>query len=271
MKHFIKQTIKAFVPDRLRPVVIKYARRILYYGRSYYCPVCNSNTRLQKSLGFAFPVIKEKQIIGGGLRNVLCPVCNSSDRVRLLYLFLINKTNVFSGKLKLMHIAPEPSLEQLFKQQPGIEYLSADLNKEKAMVKMDITQIQYPDETFDGIICNHVLEHIPDDTRAMQEIFRVLKTGGWAILQVPISKLLETTFEDFSITKPKERERVFGQNDHVRIYGQDYIARLKNAGFKVLDYKWDTDSGLEYNFSKINLNPDESVFYCTKANKKAGE
>lgn len=215
-------------------------------------------------LGYDLPVIIEKQIVGSGLRNVMCPVCGSSDRVRLLYLFLRNKTNLFTQPLKLLHLAPEKPLMDILVKQKNIDYLTADLNAEQVMVKMDITDIQIPDKTFDAMLCNHVLEHIPDDRKAMRELHRVLKPGGWAILQVPVSKVLEHTYEDFTITSTLEREKHFGQKDHVRIYGKDFSQRLKEAGFTVEPYQWTMDSGFRNKPNRFCLNEDESVFYCTK-------
>ncbi len=149
---------------------------------------------------------------------------------------------MFTEPVKLLHLAPEKPLMDLFIKQNNIDYLTADLNPEQVMVKMDITAIQYPDNIFDAILCNHVLEHIPDDRKAMRELYRVLKPGGWAILQVPVSKILEQTYDDITITSPQDREKYFGQKDHVRIYGKDYTQRLKEAGFTVDAYKWTKDT-----------------------------
>ena len=209
-----------------------------YAGKKHHCPVCKSNVKFWKPLGYDLAVITEKQIVGGGRRLAMCPVCDSSDRIRLLYLFLKNKTNIFSEKIRLLHIAPEPSLEFIFKHQDNIGYLTTDMDPEMVMEQMDITNIQYPENKFDAIICNHVLEHIPDDHKAMTELYRVLNPGGWAILQVPFSKILDKTFEDPSVTTPEEREQIFGQTDHVRIYGKDYADRLRQSGFQVEEYKW---------------------------------
>jgi SAM-dependent methyltransferase len=260
----IKNIIKGIVPPKLRPVVKRTALQILYYGKAYHCPVCNSNVRLLNPLGYDLPVIFEKQIAGSGLRNAMCPVCESSDRVRLLYLFLREKTNLFNEPLKLLHIAPEKPLTNLFIKQKTIDYLTADLNPEQVMVKMDITAIQYPDNSFDAILCNHVLEHIPDDRKAMSELHRILKSGGWAILQIPVSKVLEKTYEDSGITSPMDREKHFGQKDHVRIYGKDYTLRLKEAGFKVDEYIWINDPHLRNDGNRFGLNKEETVFYCLK-------
>ena len=260
----IRKYIFPLFPPAFRRWVKRSSLRLIHLGNRYYCPVCQSNTRKQEPLGIDFPVIHQKQIIGGGKRNVLCPVCNSSDRTRLVYLFLKNKTNLFTKNTKLLHIAPEPQLTQIFRKIKTIDYLSADLMMERVMVKMDLTDIKYYDRSFDAIICNHVLEHIPDDMKAMRELFRVLKPGGWAILQVPISKTMTETFEDFSVTEPDEREKVFGQKDHVRIYGQDYVTRLETAGFRVKPFKWTEDHDIENKENKLNLNKEEVIFYCTK-------
>jgi len=260
----LKNILKAIIPLQFRPWIKRFVLRIAYFGNRYYCPVCKSHTRLQKPLGLDFPVIKEKQIVGAGLRIALCPVCNSSDRIRLLYLFFKLKTNLFRDPLRLLHLAPEPSLQQIFEKHKNIQYLTADLHQEDVMEKIDITHIQYPANTFDAIICNHVLEHIPNDALAMTELYRVLKPKGWAVLQVPVSKVLKSTFEDPSITDEADREILFGQKDHIRIYGIDYRERLAKAGFTVLEFSWVQDQKPIFQNRKINLNRDEVVFYCLK-------
>jgi SAM-dependent methyltransferase len=265
LKQSIKLAAKAMVPPHSRPVVKRAALRLLYFGNTYHCPVCRSNVRIMKPLGYDLPVIIEKQITGSGLRIAMCPVCGSSDRVRLLFLFLKSKTSLFTQPLKLLHLAPEKPLSDIFSKHKNIDYLTADLNPEQVMVKMDITDIQYPDDTFNAILCNHVLEHIRDDRKAMSELYRVLKPGGWAILQVPVSRILEQTYEDFTITSPQEREKHFGQKDHVRIYGSDYPQRLREAGFRVEPFDWIKDTGFQNKSNRFCLNKDETVFYCTKA------
>jgi predicted SAM-dependent methyltransferase len=132
-------------------------------------------------------------------------------------------------------------------------------------LNIDLTQIPFPNSTFSAIICNHVLEHIPNDRAAMAELFRVLKPDGWAMLQVPISFHLAATYEDFSITDPMDRERAFGQNDHVRIYAMDYVDRLKQAGFAVNLFEWrrnNGDYGGENN--KFGLIDREIVFFASR-------
>lgn len=260
----LKRVVKGIIPERFRPWIKLYALRFIHYGKHYYCPVCNSHTRHQKTLGFDFPVIVEKNIVGAGVRAALCPVCHSSDRIRLLYLFLRQKTNFFKDPLSLLHFAPEPSLQLIIEGQKNIQYLTADLYQENVMEKIDITSIPYPDHSFDVILCNHVLEHIPDDRKAMKELYRVLKPGGWAILQVPVSNTLETTFEDPGITSENDRERVFGQRDHVRIYGKDYVDRLNQTGFMVEEFSWVNDPDNSFHDPRINLNKEEVVYYCQR-------
>jgi len=187
-----------------------------------FCPCC----------GGRFP-----SFIPGGVNlrpGARCPRCHSLERHRLIWLYLSRRTELSGGNLKLLHFAPETCIGNAVRKLPGLQYVSADLCSPLAMVKMDITDIRFPEDTFDVILCNHVLEHIPDDRKAMSEMYRVLKPGGWAILQVPIDLSRERTFEDPGVTSPADRERLFGQADHVRWYGRDYPERLRRAGFDVL-------------------------------------
>ena len=145
----------------------------------------------------------------------------------------------------------------------NLEYITTDLNSPIADVKADICNLPFQNDEFDFIICNHVLEHIPNDTKAMQEIYRVLAPGGTAILQVPYKASLQKTFEDNSITDPKERAKIFGQYDHVRIYGMDYFEKLESIGFKAqaVDYtKMLTSEEVE----KYRLPMDELIPVCKK-------
>jgi SAM-dependent methyltransferase len=171
--------------------------------------------------------------VGTPPRAGACPRCDSRERHRLLHLYLSRKTNLFKEKLRVLHVAPEAALQAHLAGNPNIDYLSADASSSSAMVRMDITAIQFPDASFDVILCNHVLEHVDDDRRAMRELLRVLKPGGWAILQVPIDVSRDRTLEDPGVTDPRERERLFGQWDHVRFYGRDYADRLREAGFEL--------------------------------------
>jgi len=154
----------------------------------------------------------------------------------LVYWYITKKSNILnsSKNIRLLHVAPEKNLQKMLKSFSHIEYISGDLNPlMNCDIRLDITDMNFEDNFFVVIICSHVLEHVMDDRKAMSELFRVLKPKGIAILQVPISKTVRETFEDFTITSPEEREKYFGQKDHVRIYGQDYKKRLQNIGFKV--------------------------------------
>jgi SAM-dependent methyltransferase len=161
----------------------------------------------------------------------------------------------------MLHIAPEPQLSRLFKKRPYLQYLSGDIDSPEAMVKMDITDIRDSDASFDVIYCSHVLEHVPDDRKAMAEFYRVLKPGGWAVLQVPITA--EVTLEDPSVTSPEERERLFGQCDHVRRYGQDYVERLRSARFTVKVDKFVWELG-DPKITRYGLTKGEDIYFCTK-------
>lgn len=165
--------------------------------------------------------------------NVLSPSTLSLERHRLLWLFLKYKTRFFSKPAKLLHFAPEQAFYKRFRKLGHLDYTTTDLNSPLADVKADICALPFEDNSFDIILCNHVLEHIPDDQKAMKELFRVMKPGGWGVFQVPQDLNRKKTYEDNSITNKKERARIFGQYDHVRIYGYDYFDKLRAAGFQV--------------------------------------
>jgi SAM-dependent methyltransferase len=170
--------------------------------------------------------------------NVLSPSTLSLERHRLLWLYLTNETDFFSSKLKVLHFAPEQAFYKRFRKLSNLDYVTTDLNSPLADVKADICNLPFKDHEFDVILCNHVLEHIPDDTKAMQELYRVLKPNGWGIFQIPQDLNRAITFEDHTITDRKERAKIFGQYDHVRVYGRDYFDKLRSIGFKVdeVDY-----------------------------------
>ena len=161
--------------------------------------------------------------------NVLSPSTLSLERHRLLWLYLKNETNFFSedtdsnSALRVLHFAPEQAFYKRFKNMSHLDYVTTDLNSPLADVKADICNLPFKENEFDVILCNHVLEHIPDDTKAMQELYRVLKVGGMGIFQIPQDLNRDITFEDDSITDKKERAKIFGQYDHVRVYGRDYF------------------------------------------------
>lgn len=228
-------------------------RKQLFFGQKHYCLLCES--QLSSFLVFGNVVPRP---------SAWCPVCGSLERHRLIWMFLQQQTDLLESHPKtLLHVAPEGILETKFRQYAHIDYISADLNNPQAMVKMDITDIQYPENSFDVILCSHVLEHVPDDRQAMREFNRVLKPDGFAILMVPITA--ERTFEDSSVTSPEERERMFGQYDHVRKYGLDFEDRAKESGLSVKVFS-PTGFADPDDFLRLGLgNPNHGlVFFCEK-------
>ncbi|MDG0974473.1 MAG: class I SAM-dependent methyltransferase [Crocinitomicaceae bacterium] len=253
--------IKKIIPNRLK----KQIRLMLHKGDKYICPFCNYSSRDLSIIGIDIPILIEKQVVGGGKRFGGCYNCDATDRERLIYIYLTEKVKIFNaGKNQcILHIAPEKNLSRLLLDFCFNKYVCGDLFTEgyqypAHVQNINVLNIPYGDNTFDLIICNHVLEHIPTDLEAMKELQRVLKIGGQAVLQVPISKNSAQTFEDFSVTEPKQREIVFGQFDHVRIYGQDYVNRLEESGFKVRRIN------ISNEYMKYGLNIDEDIFICEK-------
>ena len=190
--------------------------------------------------------------------NALSPSTLSLERHRLMWLFLRDNTTFFTAtkKLKVLHIAPEQCFLDIFRKQQNLNYITSDLESPIADVKADICDLPFKENEFDVVFCNHVLEHVPNDTKAMQELYRVLKPGGFGIFQIPQDLSEAITFEDDTITDRKERAKLFGQYDHVRIYGRDYFDKLRSIGFKVdeVDYT-----------KKITLNKIEK--YCLMKNE----
>ena len=197
--------------------------------------------------------------------NVLSPSTLSLERHRLLWLFLENETDFFKKKYKVLHMAPEQCFNSLFKKQKNLDYTSADLYSPIVDVKANILDLPFEDDSFDIVFCNHVLEHIEDDHKAMGELYRVMKPGGMGIFQIPQDLKLEISYEDPSITSPEERKKHFGQYDHVRIYGGDYFRRLRNIGFKVdeIDYSKTISADL---VDKYRLQKGEILPVCYKDN-----
>ncbi|WP_124980308.1 class I SAM-dependent methyltransferase [Nonlabens xiamenensis] len=190
--------------------------------------------------------------------NVLSPSTLSLERHRLLWLYLKQQTDLFTRSQKLLHFAPEQCFYHRFRESKNITYTTTDLNSPLADVKADICALPFADNEFDFILCNHVLEHIPDDQKAMVEIYRVLKPGGTAILQIPLDADREETFEDPSITDPVERAQIFGQYDHVRVYGMDYFDKLDRVGFHVDAVDYTSELGAKL-VDRYRLAPGELI------------
>lgn len=223
----MRQFVRFLVRTIPRPILIRFSYlfsaifSFLYKGNKYECPICGGTFKKMMPYG------------NQGDLNRLCPKCLSLERHRYMWLFLQSETDFFKAPKKVLHIAPEQPFFKRFRKLENLDYTTGDLFSPLADVKMDIQDIPFEDNTFDMVICNHVLEHVDDDFKAMKEFLRVLKPGGNAILQVPINPKLKETYEDKTITDPKEREKHFGQYDHVRFHGLDFPDRLKKAGFDV--------------------------------------
>ncbi len=250
----MEKLVKKIVPRKYhqifkKPYAILWA--ILYCGSQFTCPCCNGRFRRFMPYG----VIPRS--------NAMCPKCYSLERHRLLMLYLKNRTNIFKVNLRMLHFAPEDTFQRIFKTCSNIDYVSADLDAPNAMLKMDITNILFKNEVFDVILCSHVLEHVEDDKRAIREMFRVLKKGGWAIIQSPVENNRRRTHEDLAIRTPKDRRKYFGLDNHVRIYGLDYKQRLEDAGFTVKfnDYLKDLDEGVIKTYALSN---NGEIHFCCK-------
>lgn len=195
--------------------------KLYFKGDQFTDPIDGSSYR--KFLSYGYQNLRQ---------NALCPGTLSLERHRLLWLYLDRKTTFLTDSIRVLHIAPEQVFYKKFKSFSHWDYTTSDLHSPLADVKADICALPLEDNSYDFILCNHVLEHIPNDLKAMEELYRVLKPGGTAILQVPLEEDRENTFEDDAITDQRERTRIFGQYDHVRVYGQDYYNRLEEVGFK---------------------------------------
>lgn len=250
----MQKLFKFFLNLFPRPLLIRLsyvARPLMAFflkGSRYTDPINGKSYR--KFLPYGYEKVRE---------NVLAPGTLSLERHRLCWLYLQNETDLFSQPQKVLHFAPEQAFLKRFRKMDHLDYTTTDLNSPIADVKADICDLPFDDNTYDFIICNHVLEHIPDDEKAMMELYRVLAPGGTAILQVPYDKDRQTTFEDDSITNPKERARIFGQYDHVRVYGMDYFDKLASVGFQVQPLNYTTSFSDEeidtYRLAKGELLP----------------
>jgi SAM-dependent methyltransferase len=242
-----------------RPVLQRVSKPLLKLigiylrGNTVTCPIINKSYRKFLPYGRINP-----------RPNALCPESLSLERHRLLWLYLQDQTNFFKERLDFLHIAPEQCFINKFEQQHGKGYITGDLVSPLAKVKMDVHHIPFEPDTFDAVMCNHVMEHVDDDIAAMKEIYRVLRPGGWAIMQVPFySPVADKTFEDASIVSKAEREKAYGQDDHVRLYGKDYPERLRTAGFQVLED--DYVKRLENEkVKRYALPANEIIYFCTK-------
>ena len=231
----------------VRPFLALYLR-----GKKYEDPIDGKTFRKFLPYGYGSP-----------RANVLSPSTLSLERHRLLWLYLTRETDFFSKPLKVLHVAPEQAFYKRFKNQKNLTYITTDLYSPLADVKADLCALPFEDDSFDVIFCNHVLEHIPDDAQAMCELYRVMKKRGWGIFQVPQDINRAHTFEDDTITDPAERTRIFGQYDHVRVYGLDYFDRLRQVGFEVEEIIYSTHFTTE-EIERYRIVPEEILPLCKK-------
>ena len=258
MKLVSKKLFKYILNIIPRPILIRLsylAKPVLAFvlrGKKYTDPIDGKSFKSFLPYGY-----------GKQRPNVLSPSTLSLERHRLLWLYLKNETDFFTSNKKVLHFAPEQAFYKRFRQLKNLDYTTTDLLSPLADVKADICDLPFEDNTYDVILCNHVLEHIPNDTKAMQELYRVLKPNGIAILQIPQDLNRETTFEDNTITDKKERAEIFGQYDHVRIYGRDYFDKLRSIGFKVEEVDYTAKLSSE-KIDKYRLAKGEIIPVCYK-------
>ena len=254
----MKKVFKFFLNAIPRPLLIRvsYVIRpllaLFLRGKKFTDPIDGKSFRTFLPYGY-----------GATRENVLSPSTLSLERHRLLWLWLQRETDFFYKPAKVLHFAPEQAFYKRFRESTHLDYTTTDLYSPLADVKADICALPFKSDTYDIILCNHVLEHIPDDTKAMQELYRVLKPGGMAILQIPQDLKRAVTFEDNSITDRDERAKVFGQYDHVRVYGKDYFDKLRQIGFKVDQVDYTTSLSPE-DVNRYRLAQGEILPICWK-------
>ncbi|MGD1843476.1 MAG: class I SAM-dependent methyltransferase [Thermonemataceae bacterium] len=248
---WVLRTIPRKYLQRVSGIVLK-SMDLFYRGNKVECPICEKTYRKFLPYGRINP-----------RENALCPGSQSLERHRLMWLYLKEKTDFFTAPHKLLHIAPESCFIKKFEALPNITYTTADLESPLAKVKMEIHAMPFADNSFDIVFCNHVMEHVEDDLQAMREIYRVLSLGGWAIIQSPINESLATSYEDASITSPQGREKAFGQDDHLRMYGRDYPERLRAAGFEVVEDRFVMEMSPE-KVARYALPANEIIYLCKK-------
>lgn len=255
----MRKLIRFFVRNIPRPWLIRFSKlfslliRPFYIGNKVECPVCKNHFRKFLPYGNKAGV------------NRLCPVCLSLERHRLMWIFLKDHSDFFTKPAKVLHIAPEQPFYKRFRKSQNLDYTTGDLVSPLADIHFDIMDIPLPENTYDWVICNHVLEHVVNDIEAMKQILKILKPGGKAIMQVPINYTYAETHEDLSITDPKEREKVFGQYDHVRWHGLDYPERIKKAGFQVIPFDIKQHLNSEQ-IERYRLDTREILFIAQKIN-----
>lgn len=251
------------LPETFRRQARRARRLYALAGSSHRCYLCDRALRrflpYRDGVRSLSPVTRALEVIGSDVENFACPACGCHDRERHLAMYF-DRLDLWS-RLRgatVLHFAPEGALSPRIAARNPASYLRADLVPATADVqRMDITRIPLADGSVDVVICNHVLEHIPDDRRALAELARVTRPGGIAVLQTPWSPLLDKMFSDPAVTSEELRNRLFGQEDHVRVYGHDLFRRIADAGFAVRRYSHEeTLHGLDAVYFGVNARED---------------
>ncbi len=252
-----RNLVRKLVPEklRIRLIMLKMQLKSLAYtGDTFYCNCC------RKTFSRFLPYGNIPR------ENACCPWCHSLERTRVLQAYLERETDLFRRERKVLHFAPEWIIRKRFRQSAGRRgYYSADINPALADHVADIMQIPFPDETFDYIICSHVLGHVPDEKKAVSEMYRVLKPGGEALVMTVIDPDNPETFENPELTTPEERFAAYGEQDLLRLHGRDFADRLagENINVEVIDYRTKLPPSENRRMSTGNGNR-ELIFRCTK-------
>ncbi len=244
----------------------KSLKLLLHSGVKYECPLCGYRSRDLAPIGNDYEVLRRYEVVGAAARRGGCYRCGAYDRDKLVFLYLRDELGIFASEKKdyhILHIAPSHAIASRLHAHGFARYLAGDLFAQgydyPGYVKeMNVLSLPFDDNEFNLVLCNHVLEHIEDDRRAMREIYRVMKAGARAVLQVPLSKVLKESIEDPALKTEEERARAFGQRDHVRIYGRDYHERLRECGFIV------EEQNLSAAYPRQGLNPEERLTVAIK-------
>ena len=248
----LESMARKILPAAVRFRLKNLARRIVYFGFARYCPVCRSHLRRFATFHY----------LGRTRDDAQCPVCGCVERHRLIWHYLERRTDLFDERSKrMLHVGPEAGFARRLQRVKNLNYLSADIASPLAMEKMDITQIPYPDGTFDVVLCSHVLQHIPEERKAMAALFRVMKPGGWAILRENIQG--EKTVEDPSAVTEDQRERAYGDPTYWRRYGADFKDRLEAVGFQVRIDAYGDEFDVR-SITRLGFGNERDIHFCRK-------
>jgi len=235
-----------------------------YRGSGFSCPACNGKFR--KMMPFKGHYYVRGVLVDHYTPNARCPRCRSEIRHRFILTFLKGKSGFLAEKIRLLHFAPEAFLSAYLSRQPNIEHVKCDIDPANfpGAIRADITDIPFDAGSFDAVICIHVLEHIEDDSRAIREIYRILRPGGWALVAIPVYG--ETTYEIKGLSYG-EREKAYGTGQHMRMNGLDFVSRLSDAGFSVETVSFDDVPGdyIDRTVKTPHTESDRFLFWLTKS------